>query len=145
MRKWRKWSRRPTGQPCLRTCGSTKTKPPHPTLSSSLLAGHLCHKPPLPPPTVMEMDTRTAQTTAPPSLTAPSWTLIRMASVTSVMMMMTTMASQTWCPRDQTTAGWSPTQPRRIATVGGLSLGLHGGPQAPFCQAHGGTLLLGPL
>lgn len=54
--------------------------------------------------------------------------------MTSVMTMMTTMASQTWCPLDRTTAGWSPTQPRRIATVSGLSPGLRGTPKLPSAR-----------
>ena len=36
----------------------------------------------------------------------------------------TTTASQTWSPLGPTTAGWSPTPPRRTGTVSGLGPGL---------------------
>lgn len=65
----------------------------------------------------MVMGTRTAQTTALPSLTAPSWTQIRTGWVMSVMMMMIMMAFPTSCPRALTTAGWSPTQGRKMIMV----------------------------
>jgi len=67
--------------------------------------------------TAMAMGTRTAQTTAPPSLTAPSWTQIRTGWVTSVMRMMIMMAFLTSCPRALTTAGWSLTQARKMIMV----------------------------
>lgn len=65
----------------------------------------------------MAMGTRTAQTIAPPSLTVPSWTRIKMGWVMSVMMTMITMAFLTSCPQALTTAGWSPTQGRRMTMV----------------------------
>lgn len=65
----------------------------------------------------MVMGTRTAQTTAPPSLTAPSWTPIRMGWVMSVMRTMIMMAFLTSCPLALTTAGWSPTQGRKMTMV----------------------------
>lgn len=65
----------------------------------------------------MVMGTRTAQTIALPLLTAPSWTQIRMGWVTSVMMMMTMMAFLISCLRALTTAGWSPTQGRKMKMV----------------------------
>lgn len=56
-----------------------------------------------------------------------------MALVTSVTMMTTTTASQTWYPLARTTAGSSPTPPRRTATVSGLGPGL---PSARLTAAH---------
>lgn len=66
---------------------------------------------------VTEMDTRTAQTTVPQSLTAPSWTLIRMGWVTSVTTMMIMMGFQISCPRALITADWFPTRDRKMTTV----------------------------
>lgn len=63
------------------------------------------------------MGTRTARTIAPPSLTAPSWTRIRMGWVTSVTRTMIMMAFLTSCPQALTTAGWSPTQGRKMIMV----------------------------
>lgn len=135
-----KWSRGPTGQPYLRTRrskrkpGLVKTPNQLALLRAGLplpSAGLRC-KPPLFSPTVMEMGTRTARTTAPPSLTVPSWTLIRMELVTSVMTTTIMMVFQTWCLLDQTTADWSPTRPKRIATVSGLSPGLHASSRLPL-------------
>lgn len=65
----------------------------------------------------MVMGTRTAQTIAPPLLTAPSWTQIRTGWVMSVMRMMIMTAFLTSCPRALTTAGWSPTQGRKMIMV----------------------------
>ena len=45
----------------------------------------------------------------------------------------TTTASQTWSPLGPTTAGWSPTPPRRTGTVSGLGPGL---PSARLAVAH---------
>lgn len=66
---------------------------------------------------VMAMDTKTAQTIAPQSLTARSWTQIKMVWVMSVMRMMITMAFLTSCPQALITVGWSPTQGRRMIMV----------------------------
>lgn len=44
-----------------------------------------------------------------------------------------TTASQTWSPLGPTTAGWSPTPPRRTGTVSGLGPGL---PSARLAVAH---------
>lgn len=66
---------------------------------------------------VMAMGTRTAQTIAPPSSTALSWTRIRMGWVMSVMRMMITMAFLTSCPLALTIAGWFPIQGRKMIMV----------------------------
>lgn len=61
----------------------------------------------------MEMVIRTPKTTAPTSLTAHSWTPIRMGSGTSVMMTMIMMAS--WIIK--ITVDWCQTQTRRMKIV----------------------------
>lgn len=62
---------------------------------------------------VMEMVIRTPKTTAPTSLTAHSWTLIKTGSGMSVMTTMIMMAS--WMIK--ITVDWWQTQTRRMKTV----------------------------